>query len=381
MPLYRPGTVGRAYQDASRMGARALAAGAAAAGVAAPYAWHYWNSLYGRAVEHSPAVADYQMERMGALPTYHTNTTYDAAKRVQSLQAPASVSGSVSRGSADRVMYAAPRVRFRRTRKRGTRSRTTGSGVYTGPRRSLGIKGMITGGLLGLQLKFVDWQGGVAVDDQPVGSITTRGTALPLQMDPIQGHMTPVSLGDGPSSRTSNRLAVKSLLIQAQFTTYFDATGTPATNITAPSEVEYLMYLVLDTQTSGSLFDAGDVWLTGNASGGILASLRNMVNVSRYRVLKTWKYRAPVSAMAQVNPGGLFMQIGTSTVGVEEFFPIDGIIQKYDPANNTGDIAGVVDNSLHLCLAYRFPTGTFETGDTLYSMNATVQCRVRYYDQ
>ena len=150
MPLARPGSIARFYQDVGRLGRRAAAVGVAGAAAAAPYLYRLGSRLFWRTDEHAPAIADYQLERVGALPKYHTDTTYRAASRVQSLAAPSAVAGPVSGGFNRVGMYAAA-YRPRHFRKHG-KSRSRRSGVYTGPRRSLGIKGMMTGGLLGLQL-------------------------------------------------------------------------------------------------------------------------------------------------------------------------------------------------------------------------------------
>jgi len=383
MPLARAGTWERYNQDFNRGLGRFGRWGAAGAAVLAPYAAWWARRAYDRIYEHTPSIVDTQLERGGALPEYYTNTTYGAARRQKLLAATAAPGRApppppppppppvLSTGGFSgmyRRAYKAPSKRVK-------------SGVYTGRRKNFHIKGIQSGGLLGLQLKYLSVQAPFNEENLSViGGDYTFGTLLPLVLDPIEGHLTPVALGDGPSARISNRIAIKSLLMQ--FEMAFTFRGTVGETYAGPKNVYVEIYLVLDTQTSGSFFQPDEVWESKLTNlGAVLGNLRNMAFVSRYRVLKTWKYVVEMS-----DPGALASDDDVNPFSIgscsgEEFYPLQGLVQKYDPANNTGNVAGVIDNSLHLCWNYRFATPVSAGTEWRVNTLCNTQLRPRYYDQ
>lgn len=152
-----------------------------------------------------------------------------------------------------------------------------------------------TGGLIGLETKFVDcW--GELIDPAP--------SALPVQItskssggSTLLGHLTPVPQGTGESQRIGRNIWVKSLDI-----TFFAETVQdyePA-GVAAPSDVEVSFFVVLDTQTNATTPAASAIWnqpVSSVALGG--HPMRNLEYTDRFRILGTRRLIVKSDAVGQ----------------------------------------------------------------------------------
>jgi len=203
-------------------------------------------------------------------------------------------------------------------------------------RINLGQKNLSVGGLQGLQLKFHD----VA---QEYSGVSNYGGFTPLAGDPVEEHLSPVSLGTGVTDRASNRIFLKSIQFIGSVNCVWDENSISGISAT-PAVVRCRLYLVLDSQTNGSQVPSNEVWDNGDTH--TTAFLRNMSYPDRYKILHSWIVHVPMSYIG-------YDAVTTKSVGkgsgqFEEYFNLRGILQKYMTDATTGDVADVVDNSLHL---------------------------------
>ena len=141
------------------------------------------------------------------------------------------------------------------------------------PRASRAGLNIRTGGLVGLEYKYVDqflamttpitsWVGG---ELDPVGGVNCIGAC---------------TQGSGESQRDGTRIAVKSIQIQG----YCVRTPTVASGSARGANLIQIS-LVMDTQTNATQLNAEDVYLTQEHE---IPARRVVANSQRFRVLKTW---------------------------------------------------------------------------------------------
>lgn len=221
--------------------------------------------------------------------------------------------------------------------------------------RSVGIKNVRTGGLLGLEVKFLD-------APRTLTAIASPADATGGEMDPssvITGCLSAPAQGDGPSNRDGNRIAMKSIYI----TGLISIAGQSAlAALNAEVFPTVFLALVLDTQTNAAQLNSEDVFTNPNASGDTAAQpLRNMSFTNRFKVLKTLTI-----------PGSRFFAVASnnaaattiSTTGCHLPFSLSknlgGLKVQFTTGSTTADVAGVIDNSLHL-IAYCSSTASNPT--------------------
>jgi len=249
-----------------------------------------------------------------------------------------------------------------------------GGAMYLGRPTNIpmGGKNLSLGGFQGLQLKFID---------SPFASSPSSSGVLPIDLDPADLHLTPVPLGTGPSERTSNRIFMKSLqVIGSVVINQNTVSGTPSSFSQAnmlQATVPMKVYVVLDTQTNGAQVLPGEVW-DDRAPHGSMASqnLRNMSFVDRLKVLHVVDICVPCQAIVR-NYSDAQKAVSRGVASFNFFLPLKGIVQKYEKTANTGAIAGVIDNSLHLFFALE---NSQDNATNALSCIINGFARARYFD-
>lgn len=259
-----------------------------------------------------------------------------------------------------RPRYRAQRASIRQARFRELR-RARGQGVIRSSRNSIALRNARTGGLLGIEHKFLD--------------IPRTPTALAAPTDASGGEINPSSIvtgclsapaqGDGPTNREGNKIVIDSVLIQGDISVAAQADQTAAD----VSPVVFIA-LVQDMQTNGATLNSEDVF-TNPAANAVLATspFRNMSYTARFKVLKMWKKQLRIPD--QVWDGTNIEQSGFRTP-FKLSWKAKGrpIPVTFTTASTTADVANVTNNSIH-CIAY--------CNDTSLAPTIGFNCRIRFY--
>lgn len=213
-------------------------------------------------------------------------------------------------------------------------------------RRSLGaarrfrLNNIRTGGLLGVETKFLD--------------MALSPTALPNSVDWTATEFDPTSgctgclscpaQGDGASNRDGLKFIAKSIEIEGSI--LIDAQTAQTTADIAP---EILIVLYVDTQTNAAQSQGEDVY-SSLAAGSFTAThpLRNMTNGTRFKVLKKKMYRGQMPSLVNVGATpAVFVQSGY-TIPFKMFVKLDNMHMRCSTGGTTANVNTVIDNSLHL---------------------------------
>ncbi len=214
---------------------------------------------------------------------------------------------------------------------------------------------MRTGGFLGIELKFFD--SFVASRSLSSSALATFG-----EQDPTLGDcLNAIGEGSGQSERDGRKALLKSVDIEGVIT----APGNADAGDQA-SQASFFVALVLDTQTNGAQLSSENVF--ANLSAVQLAGAaphRNMEFLSRYKVMKVVKMRAPSSTA---------FTDGTNTGTIAGYqLPFSIKMALNLPVNfnsaDGGGIQDINDNSLHV-IAW--------TSSTTLTPLMTYGCRVRF---
>lgn len=214
------------------------------------------------------------------------------------------------------------------------------SGSYAQKRRRTArYRNMRTGGLLGIEKKFLDMAGStVTISNQNDAS---NGVVSPSFG--CTGCLSAPAQGDGPQNRDGKKIVIKSLFVEGNI----DVNPNSVTAL--PSVPTVYVALVMDTQTNGVAATSQSVYSNPGALSLLAAQpFRNMSNTTRFKVLRTWKQRLDPAVMA----------MGDSVSGFDSGYNYPFTLSwKGDlPVNfvstgTTANVSNVVDNSLHL-IAY-----------------------------
>jgi len=224
---------------------------------------------------------------------------------------------------------------------RGTNGiRSDWASRYQAPRSQIRAANVRTGGLLGIEVKYLDApRTGLAL---VAPTDATGGEVPPSSV--VTGCLSAPAQGSGPTNREGKKIMIKSIFVNGVITTPAAEGVTNARNI--PS---VYIALVLDTQTNGVTINSEDVFINQVAATGAATNVqRNMSFVSRFKVLKTWKYTCPQLPIANAVDINNFAYQGTNMpFELSKKFK-DGIPVNFTTASTTADVANVIDNSLHI---------------------------------
>lgn len=206
--------------------------------------------------------------------------------------------------------------------------------------RNPALRNLRTGGLLGIETKFLDTyntsQGLTNPADATGGEIQPTGGCTGCLSAPAQG--------DGATNREGKKIVIKSCLIQGNLGILPQSAATSAD--TYPT---IFIALVQDMQTNGVTINSEDVFTNPSGQVGLASQpFRNMSYTSRFKVLSQRKFTVKpslamandTSAAADLVQQGLNMPFTLSWKGI---LPV-----SFTSASTTADVANVTDNSLHL---------------------------------
>jgi len=214
--------------------------------------------------------------------------------------------------------------------------------------RSVASLNARTGGLLGIELKYLD-EG--ALGTAMVSSATYTGCELPPTVT-ASGCIGCPAVGDGASSRDGRQYVIKSIVVEGEV-------RIPAATETTPDIMPVIhLALVQDTQTNGAAFNSEDVFVVPSA-GAQTAPFpqRNLNFIKRFRVVDWVRIVAPQRSMAGDNVVGLdkegvscpFRLTFSGAVKVNCSGTTQNVNQVQD---NSFNLIGVVDTTLGLPTIY-----------------------------
>nr|DAO14323.1 MAG TPA: capsid protein [Cressdnaviricota sp.] len=233
------------------------------------------------------------------------------------------------------VRYRQSKFGRKKVKKRRVGSLRRRPGGYRA--RSFAMKNLRTGGLLGIELKFVD--------------CAANGTALTAPTDASGGELNPSTgiigclsapaLGDAANNRDGNKIVVKSVLLQGTISVAAQANQTAA-----DLSCTVFLALVMDTQANGVTLNSEDVFTNLSANASQATNLfRNMSYTQRFKVLKLKRISLRIPTLTW--DGTNIEQTGFSTqwkLGVKKMMM--GV--TFTTGSTTADIANVTNNALHL---------------------------------
>jgi len=231
-------------------------------------------------------------------------------------------------------------TRFERAKKRLRQKLAAANPRFARRGRSRALANVRTGGLLGIETKFLDCQATDLDIPSPTG-------AAGGEMNPeggCTGCLTAPATGDGPTNRDGNRIAMKSILVKGLVQTS-NQSAQSAADIVSP----VFLALVLDTQTNGATLNSEDVYTNPSANAQCnVALFRNMSFTSRFKVLASTIVEFPSLAMA--NNTGAAGGIVREGLGVPFTLSanLKGLKVQFTTGSTTADVANVIDNSVHL---------------------------------
>lgn len=202
--------------------------------------------------------------------------------------------------------------------------------------RAMGIRNIRTGGLLGVETKFLDCA--LANGTPSSSAIGTGGEMNPSSG--CTGCLSAPGQGDGAQQREGNKIALKSILVKG-------CASVPAVagESAANAGSSLFVALVLDTQTNGATLNSEDVFQNPISTpvGNIILQ-RNMSYTSRFKVLS--------SKIIPIRADMWFDGIDGNNQGYQVPFTLkkdlNGMIVKFVVGTTTADVTNVIDNSLHI---------------------------------
>uniref|UniRef100_UPI0040489AF4 capsid/nuclear shuttle family protein n=1 Tax=Aliarcobacter sp. TaxID=2321116 RepID=UPI0040489AF4 len=229
-----------------------------------------------------------------------------------------------------------------------------------GRRDSFALRNMRTGGLLGIETKFLDTSYDPAA--LAAGTDCSAGEHPPNQG--CVGCLTAPAQGDSSSERDGNKIVVKSILLQG--TINIAAQAAQSTADVAPT---IMVCLVQDTQTNGAQLASENVFTNPSANATLAPSPnRNMSYTARFKVLKMRKFQMPILPMTNDTgeTGGVIQS------GYTKHFKLSwkGLMPvTFTTGSTTADIANVTNNSVQV-VAFCSSTGA--------APQMGYNCRIRF---
>jgi len=208
--------------------------------------------------------------------------------------------------------------------------------------RSIGLKNVRTGGLLGVETKYLD----MAKTNTAIVAPTDASGAEYDPSSGCTGCLSAPAQGDTASNREGFKIAMKSIQV----------TGSVNVNLqlgqgSADIMPEVYIALVLDTQTNGAQLNSEDVFTNPGGVAYLAATpLRNMSYTERFKVLKIKKIRIPQASITYNGSQDTIVQNG-GQFRFDMFKKLGGLPVKFTAGSTTANVSGVVDNSLHI-IAY-----------------------------
>lgn len=183
-----------------------------------------------------------------------------------------------------------------------------------------GARNTRTGGYIGIEKKFVDYEYEATVASTLAGS----------EADPTELAISAIAQGDGQSNRDGRRCVLRSVHVKGFLA--FAPSG-------ATSHGPCRIVVLLDTQTNGAQFNAEDVFVDPTDTSHDAITFRNLQYQKRFRVLGEFSYDLN-------SPGG-----GATPMTVSKSFQLHKEFKSGIPVEHTGTtaaVASISDNSIHV---------------------------------
>lgn len=224
--------------------------------------------------------------------------------------------------------------------------------------RSVGLQYMRTGGLLGVEKKFLDIGRSVTALTAPTDA--TGGEIAPSSG--VTGCYSAPAQGDGPTNRDGNKIVI----VQASFRGVI-AVASQADQTAADTSCVVFVAMVQDSQTNGAQLNSEDVFTNPTASANTAADpFRNMSYTRRFKILAMKRLVLKIPTLTwdgtNIEQTGFHQIIDLEWRGK---MPV-----TFTTGSTTADIANVTDNSIQLV--------GFCSNTTL-APNITGNMRIRFY--
>jgi len=219
---------------------------------------------------------------------------------------------------------------------------------FAGARR-MRARNVVTAGLLGVEKKFYDTARALTTISNTAGCATGEfDPTLNSGGASVPGCLNCPAQGDGAQNRDGKRIVMKYLVIHGNIELPdADAAGNQESK-------KVFVAVVHDAQTNGVQLNSEDVF--SNISGELSNTtnpMRNLTYGSRFRVLKSETFDLDRKTFA-IN-GANFSAAGQS-VQFEWYIPLNDMIVNFTSTSTTSDVAGIMDNSLHLIAFSQYNT-------------------------
>lgn len=211
---------------------------------------------------------------------------------------------------APRKPNAAPRKSYKAMRKGKAASRPK----YKNPR---------TGGYLGIENKFVDYEKSASIVDTVAGA----------EFDPTEGALNAIAQGDGESQRDGRKVTVRSVHVKGYI-------SLPAQSGSAMRSRIVRVLLLLDTQTNGAQFNSEDVLVDPTSTALDPFTFRNLQYTNRFRVLKDISITLNPDVISTTANGDRVAQ-----VNMHHYFK-NGLSVCFN--GTTANVSTIADHSLHI---------------------------------
>lgn len=204
--------------------------------------------------------------------------------------------------------------------------------------RNIGLKNVRTGGLLGLEVKYLDM---ALVNYSPTSPTDGSGAEADPTGTGCTGCLSAPAQGDTASSRDGFKIVAKSIQVEGVLSAAAQTDQTVADRSSS-----WYIALVLDTQTNGAQLNSEDVFVNVTGVGlASIAPLRNMSYTERFKVLKVKRLRAPPLAISY---DGTNLEQQGFAIPFKMFVNLGALPIKFTAGSTTANVSGVVDNSIHL---------------------------------
>lgn len=231
------------------------------------------------------------------------------------------------------------RARRRQNARLRALARASGSGGARLGRNRVALLNQRTGGLLGIEKKFLDC--GLNATALTAPAAATGGEIPPGSG--CTGCLSAPGQGDTSSQREGNKIVVQSCLVQGII-----EVPAQAAQSAADLSCDVFIALVQDTQTNGTQLNSEDVFTNPAGQTRLATSLnRNMSYTQRFKVLKMKKMNLRIPSIANDTgaTGGL-VQFGfhrSFKLSWKGLMPV-----TFLTGTTTADIANVSNNSLQI---------------------------------
>jgi len=184
-----------------------------------------------------------------------------------------------------------------------------------------------------MELKFVDYE--------KTGDAFTTSWASGEMNPTTPLCISAVAQGDGENQRDGRKYLLHSVHMRGKV-----QVSTSESGAGPPADVICRLLIVQDTQTNASELNAEDVMLV-NATASSVYSMRNLQEVTRFKILWDKRIRIPVSA-ASMNEGAINL-FANANVSIPFSFDYNFTTPVgVNCVGTTATVAAISDNSIHV---------------------------------